>query len=55
MFPVMFVYTSSQAVDLLAEGVDRNDAVTIKTMVEATVDLLAEGVDRNFGGMWGGW
>ena len=36
------------SVALLAEGVDRNRLMSVKTKLQARVALLAEGVDRNF-------
>ena len=38
---------ASQKVALLAEGVDRNKAMLIASIIEFIVALLAEGVDRN--------
>ena len=41
-------FVSVFAVALLAEGVDRNHAITKKKKNFRSVALLAEGVDRNF-------
>ena len=47
MFHFLLEFTEIR-VALLAEGVDRNRLMSVKTKLQARVALLAEGVDRNF-------